>query len=136
MCAHVRGPGATRGPVVLLVQQVRDDGLEMQAEYLHHSGFAAIAVSNVKAALTFAPEADIIVTRIVLDDPVAGVYPVSRLRCDYGTMSPSSCSLLVRGAESASAPSTRGATCFCQSRASRMPCCAKCACCYARRIHD
>lgn len=58
----------------------------MYAEYLHHSGFAAIAVSNVKAALTFAPEADIIVTGIVLDDTVDGVELVSRLRCDYGTM--------------------------------------------------
>ena len=76
----------TRRPVVLLVQQLRDDGLEMYAEYLHHSGFAAIAVSNVKAALTFAPEADIIVTGIVLDDTVDGVKLVSRLRCDYGTM--------------------------------------------------
>src|SRR5688500_998368 len=76
----------TRRPVVLLVQQLRDDGLEMYAEYLHHSGFAAIAVSNVKAALTFAPEADIIVTGIVLDDTVDGVELVSRLRCDYGTM--------------------------------------------------
>lgn len=76
----------TRRPVVLLVQPVRDDGLEMYAEYLRYSGLAAIAVSNVKDALTFAPEADIIVTGIVLDDPVDGVELVSRLRGDESTM--------------------------------------------------
>ena len=77
---------ATRRPVVLLVQQLRDDGLEMYAEYLRHSGLAAIAVSNAKDALTFAPEADVIVTGIVLDDTVDGVELVSRLRGHDGTM--------------------------------------------------
>jgi two-component system cell cycle response regulator DivK len=58
----------------------------MYAEYLRHSGLAAIAASNVEDALTFATEADIIVTGIVLDDTVDGVELVSRLRGDDGTM--------------------------------------------------
>jgi CheY-like chemotaxis protein len=73
-------------PVVLLVQPERDDGLEMYAEYLRHFGLAAIAVSNVKDALTFAPEADIIVTGIILDPHMDGVEFVSRRRGDNGTM--------------------------------------------------
>jgi DNA-binding response OmpR family regulator len=77
---------ATGRPVVLLVQQSRDDGLEMYAEYLRYSGLAAIAVSNAEDAVTFAREADIIVTGIVLDDFVDGVELVSRLRGDDGTM--------------------------------------------------
>lgn len=76
---------STRRPIVLLVQPVRDDGLEMYAEYLRYSGLAAIAVSNAEDALTFAPEADIIVTGMVLDDTVDGVELVSRLRGDDGT---------------------------------------------------
>lgn len=79
-------PAVARRPVVLLVQQLRDDGLEMYAEFLRHSGLAAIAVSNVKDALTFAPRADVIVTGIALDDAVDGVELVSRLRGDDGTM--------------------------------------------------
>ena len=75
-----------RRPVVLLVQPVRDDGLEMYAEYLRYSGLAAIAVSNAKDALTFAPGADIIVTGMVLDGKVGGAELVSRLRGDEGTM--------------------------------------------------
>lgn len=77
---------ATGRPVVLLVQHSGDDGLEMYAEYLRYSGLAAIAVSNAEDAVTFAPEADIIVTGIVLDDSVDGVELVSRLRGDDGTM--------------------------------------------------
>jgi hypothetical protein len=100
----------TRRPVVLLVQPVRDDGLEMYAEFLRFSGLAAIAVSNAQDAMTFAPEADIIVTGIVLDGTVDGVELVSRLRGETGTCtSRSSCS--VRGGESGVALGTRGATC-------------------------
>lgn len=76
----------TRRPVVLLVQPEGDDGLEMYAEYLRYSGLAAIGVSNARDALTFAPEADIIVTGLVLDDTVDGAELVSRLRGDDGTM--------------------------------------------------
>ena len=77
---------ATRRPVVLLVQRLRDDGLEMYAEYLRYCGLAAIPASNVTDAMTFAREADIIVTGIALDDTVDGVELVSRLRGDNGTM--------------------------------------------------
>lgn len=75
-----------RRSVVLLVQSTRDDGLEMYAEYLRYSGLAAISVSNAKDALTFAPEADIIVTGILFDDTVDGIELVSRLRGENGTM--------------------------------------------------
>lgn len=77
---------AGRRPVVLLVQRLRDDGLEMYAEFLRHSGLAAIGVSTVNDALTFAPWADVIVTGIALDDTADGVELVSRLRRDDGTM--------------------------------------------------
>jgi DNA-binding response OmpR family regulator len=76
----------TRRPIVLLVQSEHDDGLEMYVDYLRYSGFRAIAVSNVRDALTFAPEADVIVTGIVLDDTMDGVELVSRLRGDAGTI--------------------------------------------------
>ena len=124
-------------PVVLLVQRLHDDGLEMYAEYLRYSGLAAIAVSNAKDALTFAPEADIIVTGIVLEtawtaSSSSRVCAATTARCT----SPSSCSPLVRGAKSGSALNTRGAMYSYQSRASRMPCCARCGCCYPQRMHD
>jgi two-component system cell cycle response regulator DivK len=80
-------PVATaRRRVVLLVQSLRDDGLEMYAEFLRYSGLAPVAVSNATDALTFAPEADVIVTGINLDGHVDGVEFVSRLRGDDGTM--------------------------------------------------
>jgi CheY-like chemotaxis protein len=76
----------TGRPIVLLVQSEHDDGLEMYVDYLRYSGLRAIAVSNVRDALTFAPEADVIVTGIVLDDTMDGVELVSRLRGDAGTI--------------------------------------------------
>jgi two-component system cell cycle response regulator DivK len=75
-----------RRPVVLLVQRLRDDGLEMYAEYLRYSGLAAIAASNVSDALSLARRADVIVTGILLDDNVDGVELVSRLRGGDDTM--------------------------------------------------
>ena len=77
----------SRRPVVLLVQPSRDDGLEMYAEFLRHRGLAVIPVSNSKDALMLAPEADIVVTGIILDDPMDGVELVSRLRHDDCTRS-------------------------------------------------
>jgi two-component system, cell cycle response regulator DivK len=80
-------PVATaRRNVVLLVQPSNDDGLEMYAEFLCYSGLAPRAISNATEALTFAPEADIIVTGIILDGHMDGVEFVSRLRGDDGTM--------------------------------------------------
>jgi two-component system, cell cycle response regulator DivK len=54
--------------------------------FLRYSGLAPVAVSNATDALTFASEADVIVTGIVLDGPMDGVELVSRLRGDEGTM--------------------------------------------------
>jgi len=75
-----------RRRVVLLVQRFSDDGLEMYAEFLRYSGLAPVVVSNATDALTFAPEADVIVTGINLDGHMDGVELVSRLRGDDGTM--------------------------------------------------
>ena len=58
----------------------------MYAEFLHYSGLAPVAVSNATDALTFAPEADVIVTGINLDGHVDGVELVSRLRGADSTM--------------------------------------------------
>jgi two-component system, cell cycle response regulator DivK len=77
----------TRRPVVLLVQPSRDDGLEMYAEFLRYHGLAVIPVSDTRDALMLAPQADIVVTGITLDDPTDGVDLVSRLRHDDGTRS-------------------------------------------------
>ena len=70
----------TRRPVVLLVQPSRDDGLEMYAEFLRYHGLAVIPVSDTRNALMLAPQADIVVTGMNLDDPMDGVELVSRLR--------------------------------------------------------
>jgi DNA-binding response OmpR family regulator len=75
----------TRRSVVLLVQRSRDDGLDMYAAFLRYHGLALIAVSNARDALLLAPRADIIVTGIILDDPMDGLELVSRLRHDAGT---------------------------------------------------
>ena len=76
-----------RRPVVLLVQASRDDSLDMYAEFLRYHGLAVIPVSDARVALTLAPQADIVVTGITLDDPMDGVDLVSRLRHDDGTRS-------------------------------------------------
>lgn len=75
-----RSLAGIRRPVVLLVQQSRDDGLDMYAEYLRYHGLAAIAVSSARDAGQLASRADVIVTGIKLDDAVDGVELVSRLR--------------------------------------------------------
>ena len=69
-----------RRPVVLLVQPSRDDGLEMYTEFLRCHGLAVIPVSDSRDALVRAPQADIVVTGMTLDDPLDGVELVSRLR--------------------------------------------------------
>ena len=73
-------PSTTRRPVVLLVQASRDDSLEMYAEFLRYHGLAVIPVADARDALMLAPQADIVVTGIILDDPMDGVELVSRLR--------------------------------------------------------
>ena len=78
---------ATRHPVVLLVQPARDDGLEMYTEFLRYRGLAVIPVSDARDALMLAPQADIVVTGIRLNDPMDGVEIVSRLRHNDRTRS-------------------------------------------------
>src|SRR4026208_1061005 len=77
----------TRRPVVLLVQRSRDDSLEIYAQFLRYHGLAVIAVSDTRNALVQAPQADIVVTGVSLDDPMYGVELVSRLRHDGCTVS-------------------------------------------------
>ena len=79
--------GATRRPLILLVQQSHDDGLEMYTEFLRYHGLAVIPVSNARDAFRLAPPADIVVTAMQLDDLVDGVELVSRLRHDDCTKS-------------------------------------------------
>jgi two-component system cell cycle response regulator DivK len=76
-----------RRPVVLLVQPSRDDGLEMYTEFLRYHGLAVIPVSDTRNALMLAPQADIVVTGMNLDDPMDGVELVSRLRHNDRTRS-------------------------------------------------
>ena len=77
----------TRRPVALLVQPSRDDSLEMYAEFLRYHGLAVIPISDARHALMLAPQADIVVTGMNLDDPIDGVELVSRLRHDDCTRS-------------------------------------------------
>ena len=74
-------------PVVLLVQPSRDDGLEMYTEFLRYYGLTVIPVSHTRDALKRAPQADIVVTGLNLDDPMDGVELVSRLRHNENTRS-------------------------------------------------
>lgn len=88
-CPALSGPipmSATASAIVLLVQPSRDDGLEMYEEFLRYNGLAPITVTDARNALMLAPDADIIVTGITLDDDIDGVEVVSRLRHDGGTM--------------------------------------------------
>ena len=86
---HMKRPplSTTRRPVVLLVQASRDDSLEMYAEFLRYHGLAVIPVADARDALMLAPQADIVVTGIILDDPMDGLELVSRLRHDDCTRS-------------------------------------------------
>ena len=77
----------TRRAVVLLVQRSHDDSLEMYAELLGYYGLEVIAVSDARHALMLAPQADIVVTGMNLDDRMDGVELVSRLRHDDCTRS-------------------------------------------------
>ena len=86
---HMQQPSTptSRRPAVLLVQPTRDDGLDMYTEFLRDHGLAVIPVSHSREALMLAPQADIVVTGMTLDDPMNGVELVSRLRRDDGTRS-------------------------------------------------
>ena len=71
---------ATLTQVVLLVQPSHDDGLEMYTDFLRYRGLAVIPVSDTRDALMLAPQADIVVTAMNLNDPMDGVELISRLR--------------------------------------------------------
>jgi CheY-like chemotaxis protein len=55
--------------------------------FLRYHGLAVIPVSDARDALMLAPQADIVVTGITLDDLMDGVELVSRLRYDDCTRS-------------------------------------------------
>jgi CheY-like chemotaxis protein len=59
----------------------------MYTEFLRYHGLAVSPVSDSRTALMLAPQADIVVTGMNLDDPVDGVELVSRLRDDDCTRS-------------------------------------------------
>ena len=59
----------------------------MYAEFLRYHGLAVIPVADARDALMLAPQADIVVTGIILDDPMDGLELVSRLRHDDCTRS-------------------------------------------------
>ena len=54
----------------------------MYSEFLRYHGLAVIPVSDARDALMLAPQANIVVTGIILDEPMDGVELVSRLRHD------------------------------------------------------
>jgi two-component system, cell cycle response regulator DivK len=70
---------------VLLVQQARDDSGRMYAEFLRHHRFVTIVATDVGEALKLAPEADVVVTGILLSGDVDGIELISRLRADPRT---------------------------------------------------
>ena len=67
------------GAVILLVQPC-DDGREMYVEFLRHQGFGVIVVSDACDALILAPDADVIVTGILLASSIDGHELIARLR--------------------------------------------------------
>lgn len=78
-------PSTSRRPVVLLVQQARDDALDMYADFLRCHTLAPITASNAKDARLLARQADIVVTGIFLDGPADGVELIVGLRDDDAT---------------------------------------------------
>src|SRR5581483_430187 len=66
-------------PVVLLVQQDRDDR-EMYAEFLRYRRFRPVIAATVEEALELAPAADVIVTGIALPNGADGLEFIAALR--------------------------------------------------------
>ena len=75
---------STPGALILLVQP-SDDGRDMYVEFLRNHGFAVIGVSDAWEALTVAPNADVIVTGILLASSIDGHELITRLRNDERT---------------------------------------------------
>lgn len=70
--------------VILLVQPC-DDGRDMYVEFLRHHGFAVMGIPDAWDALTVAPDADVIVTGILLASSIDGHELIARLRNDGRT---------------------------------------------------
>lgn len=75
----------SRGGVVLLVQQARDDGGDMYAEFLRHHGFTSLVARDAAGALDTAHRADVVITGILLSGSVDGFELIERLRADPQT---------------------------------------------------
>lgn len=74
----------TSNAVVLLVQPERDDR-EMYSEFLRHAGLIPIVASHGTPALSFAPDADLIVTGLLLPGHLDGIGFIGRLKSDPRT---------------------------------------------------
>jgi CheY-like chemotaxis protein len=69
----------TPAAVVLLVQ-ADADSREMYAEFFRYRGFLPVPVSTARDGLTVAPQADVIVTGLLLPGEMDGVEFIARLK--------------------------------------------------------
>jgi two-component system cell cycle response regulator DivK len=72
-------PASTHTTITLLVQPERDDR-DMYAEYLRHAGLIPIVVSHAVPALALAPDADVVVTALLLPGHMDGIALIGQLR--------------------------------------------------------
>src|SRR5437764_1259529 len=76
-------PGIPLSPVVLLLQN--PDDRAMYAEFLRHHGVEALCPADTAEAVALAPQADVIVTELMVATVSDGVEFIRRLRADDGT---------------------------------------------------
>ena len=69
----------TPAAVVLLVQ-AEPDSREMYAEFLRYQGLLPVPVSTARDGLRVAPEADVIVTGLLLPGDMDGIEFIARLK--------------------------------------------------------
>ena len=74
----------TPAAVVLLVQ-AEADSREIYAEFLRYQGFLPVPVSTARDGLRVAPEADVIVTGLLLPGDMDGIEFIARLKRDDRT---------------------------------------------------
>ena len=74
----------TPAAVVLLVQ-AEADSREMYAEFLRYQGLLPVSVPTARDGLTVAPEADVIVTGLLLPGDMDGIEFIARLKRDDRT---------------------------------------------------
>lgn len=72
----------TRARADVLLVQPRDDGMDMYLEFLRDQQLVVIGVADAWDALALAPNADVIVTGILLASSMDGVELTARLRQD------------------------------------------------------